>query len=61
SMTHGTFETTRVTRDGKRYEVSNYADAGPFELWVIQRAIESVALGDYWEVTTKTNVCPSLK
>ena len=43
AITHGGFETTRVTRDGKRYEVSNYADAGPFELWVIQRSVESVA------------------
>ncbi len=61
SITHGVFETTRVTRDGRRYEVSNYADAGPFELWVIQRAVESVASFADWEDTTKTKLCPSLK
>src|SRR5260221_6774677 len=61
SITHGAFETTRVTRDGNRYEVSNYADAGPFELWVIQRAVESVASVADWESVTKVTRCPRLK
>jgi hypothetical protein len=61
SITHGVFETTRVTRDVRRYEVSNYADAGPFDLWVIQRAVESVASFADWEDTTKTKLCPSLR
>jgi hypothetical protein len=61
SITHGVFETTRVTRDGKRYEVSNYADAGPFELWVIQRSVESVASFADWEGITKVTRCPRLK
>jgi hypothetical protein len=61
SITHGVLETTRVTRYGRRYEVSNYADAGPFDLWVIQRAVESVASFADWEDTTKTKLCPSLR
>jgi hypothetical protein len=61
SITDGAFETTRVTRNGRRYEVSNYADAGPLELWVIQRAVESVASSADWEGTTKAKHCPSLK
>ena len=61
SITHGAFETTRVTCDGKRYEVSNFAGAGPFELWVIQRAVESVVLSADWESVTTIARCPSLK
>jgi hypothetical protein len=61
SITDSVFETTRVTRDGRRYEVSNYADAGPFELWVIERAVESVAAFTDWQDTTKTKVCPRLR
>lgn len=61
SITDSVFETTRVTRDSVRYEVSNYADAGPFELWVIERAVESVAAFTDWQDTTKTKVCPRLR
>jgi hypothetical protein len=44
NITEGTFENTQVTKSGKTHVVSNYASAGPFELWTIQRAIEGVVL-----------------
>lgn len=59
SMTHGVFETTRVTRNGKHYEVSNYANAGPFELWSIQAAIEGVAASAEWGKTSTQPECSS--
>ncbi|MGO9095836.1 MAG: hypothetical protein ACLQGV_11485 [Bryobacteraceae bacterium] len=58
NVTHGTFENTRVTRDGKVHAVSNYADAAPVELWVVQRAIEGVAQSVEWEKTTTQPECP---
>lgn len=58
SVTHAAFETTRVTRGGKRHEVENYANAGPFELWVIQNAIQGVALSIEWEKPTAQPECP---
>ena len=58
SVTHAAFEDTRVTRNGKSYAVSNYADAGPLELWTIQRAIEGVASSAEWEKTTTQPECP---
>jgi hypothetical protein len=58
NVTDATFENTRVTRNGKRYEVENYADAGPFRLWVIQRAIEGVASSIEWEKPTTQPECP---
>jgi hypothetical protein len=57
-VTGGAFETTRVIRGGKRYQVENYAEGGPFELWVIQRAIEGVASSIDWEKTTTRLACP---
>jgi hypothetical protein len=58
NVTDSTFERTRVTRGAKRYEVENYADAGPFELWIIQSAIEGVASSIEWEKTTTQPECP---
>ena len=58
SVTHGGFETTRVTRNGKVYAVENYADAGPLELWTIERAIEGAAFDIEWEKTTTQPKCP---
>ena len=57
-ITHGTFESTRVNRSGKAYEIINYADGGPFELWAIERAIEGVGLSTYWEKTKTERACP---
>ncbi|HEY1205296.1 MAG: hypothetical protein ABSH46_23230 [Bryobacteraceae bacterium] len=59
NVTHGGFETTRVTRNGKVYAVENYADAGPIELWTIQRAIEGAAFGIEWGKSTTQPECPA--
>lgn len=59
SITHGGFETTRVTRNGKVYAVENYADAAPLELWTIQRAIEGAAFDIEWQNTTTQPACPA--
>ncbi len=60
-ITEGTFESSRVSRSGKAYEVVNYADGGPFELWVIERAIEGVALSAEWEKTKTQSECSRWK
>lgn len=52
------FENTRVTRAGKSVEVSNYASAGPFELWSIQRAIEGVSANMEVQKTARRDTCP---
>jgi hypothetical protein len=57
-VTHALFEDTRVTENGKLHAVSNYAGAGPFELWIIQRAIECVAASAEWEKTSTQQKCP---
>jgi hypothetical protein len=58
SVTHATFENTRVTKNGKVHAVSNYAGAGPFQLWAIQRAIEGVAASAEWDKTSTQQKCP---
>ncbi len=58
SVTEGTFESTRVIRDGKKYEVVNYADAGPFNLWAIQRSIMGSIEGAGWVSTKRQPKCP---
>jgi Leucine Rich Repeat (LRR) protein len=58
NITDSVFESTRVTRGGKTFEVVNYAGGGPFELWVIERAIEGVALSTLWEKTKIERSCP---
>jgi hypothetical protein len=57
-MTHAAFENTRVTRAGKTVEVSNYASAGPFELWGIQREIEGVAGHIDVQKKSRRTTCP---
>jgi len=57
-ITDSVFETTRVTKDGKRYEVEDYAGAGPFELWTIETAIQGVSSGIEWEKITTQPTCP---
>lgn len=57
-MTHAILENTRVTRSGKSHAVSNYAEAGPFQLWTIQRAIEGVAKSTEWDKTSTQQGCP---
>jgi hypothetical protein len=58
NITHSTFENTRVTKGRKIHAVSNYAGAGPFQLWVIQRAIEGVTASVDWETTRTQPNCP---
>jgi hypothetical protein len=53
------FENIRVTQSGKTHAVSNYAGGGPFELWVIQRAIEGVAASVEWDNPTTQEQCPA--
>jgi hypothetical protein len=58
NITDAGFETLRVVRDGKPYQVSDYASAGPFELWVVQTAIDGVASSIEWERTITRSECP---
>lgn len=58
NITHQVFQDTRVRRKGEVKEVSNYAGAGPFELWQIEVAIEGVAASIDWEKTYETGECP---
>lgn len=60
-VTDAGFETTRVVRNGKPYQVSNYAASGPFELWVVQTAIEGIASSAHWDKTTTRPECPWAK
>jgi hypothetical protein len=57
-VTHARFEDTRVTGNGKLHAVSNYEGAGPFGLWIIQRAIEGAAASAEWEKTSTQQKCP---
>lgn len=58
SVTDATFESTRVTRGGKRFEVVNYAAAGPFGLWALQQAIEGEVSRAEWEKNSTRAECP---
>ncbi len=58
NVTDADFQSTRVTRHGKTYEVVNYADAGPLTLWTVQRAIEGVGASVEWEKTSTRSECP---
>jgi len=52
------FVSTRVTRDGKDYDVVEYAGGGPFELWVIHRVIEGVSSSIEWGAPKTLPECP---
>ena len=58
NVTDATFENTRVKKGSKIHAVSNYAGADPFELWVIQRAIEGVAASAEWDKPRTQEKCP---
>jgi hypothetical protein len=58
SITEGVFESTRVTRNRKQYEVISYADAGPNELWAILRAAQGVSSSIEWESSETLPKCP---
>jgi hypothetical protein len=57
-ITDSVFESIRTHRDGKTYEVVNYADAGPISLWTIARAIEGVTFDAEWQRSTTRPRCP---
>lgn len=58
SVTHSIFEDTRVTKGGITRTVSDYAGAGPFRLWMIERAIKGVAASADWTNTRTQQKCP---
>jgi hypothetical protein len=58
AVTEGVFEDIRVTRAGIAVEVTNYADAGPLEIWDIQRAIQGVAADMEVQKKSRTDTCP---
>lgn len=54
------FVQTRVKRDSKTYEVVDWGGA-PFDLWVIERAIESTVADSDWMSMTRQPKCPMWK
>jgi hypothetical protein len=58
NVTDSVFNSTRVIRGGKTYEVVEYAGGSPFELWVIQGFIEGFVSSADWEKTSTTPRCP---
>ena len=58
NITEGTFESARVMRGSKKYEVVTYAGAGPLELWTIHRGIEGVASLGEWKPGKSLTECP---
>lgn len=59
NITDAAFVTTRATTNGKLYSVEEYAFGAPFELSVIQLAVEGFASSAVeWEKTTEQPRCP---
>lgn len=58
NITDSAFVSTRVTRNGKKYEVIEYAGGGPLELWTIHRAIEGVSSMMEWTKSGTVSACP---
>ncbi len=58
TITDAAFISTRVTRNGKKYEVVEYAGGGPLELWMIHRAIEGVSSTMEWSMSETLPECP---
>jgi|SRR5580704_888513 hypothetical protein len=58
TITDSAFVSTRVTRNGKKYEVVEYAGGGPLELWMIQRGIEGVSSTIEWSKAETIPKCP---
>lgn len=58
SATEGVFENIRVIRAGTTVEVTNFAGAGPLELWDIRRAIQGVAGDMEAQERSRINTCP---
>jgi hypothetical protein len=58
-VTHAALEITRVTRNGRTHQVSDYASAGPQELWTIRQAIQGVSNGVRWTDRKTQQACPA--
>jgi len=58
NVTDSVFVSTRVIRNGNKYEVVEYAGGGPLELWIIHSAIEGVSSSIEWEKKEATPKCP---
>jgi hypothetical protein len=53
------FEITRVTRNGRTHQVSDYESAGPQELRTIRQAIQGVGNNVRWTDTKTQPECPA--
>jgi len=58
NITDSVFVSTRVTQDGKKHEVVEYAGGGPLELWVIEATIEGVSSSIDWNTSETLQQCP---
>jgi len=58
NITDSALVSTRVTRNGKKYDVVEYAGGGPHELWMIQLAIEGVSATMEWSKAETLPECP---
>lgn len=56
--TEGSYESTRVIRMGKAYEVIAYDENGPSGLWAMLRAIEDVSALSVWNKVYEQPTCP---
>jgi len=58
NVSDSVFVSSRVIRNGKKYEVVEYAGGGPLELWTIHRAIEGVSSSMEWSKAEVLPACP---
>jgi Leucine Rich Repeat (LRR) protein len=58
NISDSVFVSTRVTRNGKKYEVVEYAGGGPLELRIIQLAIEGMSSTMEWSKVEPLPECP---
>jgi hypothetical protein len=58
NVTEGVFYSTRVTRNGVPYEVVDYVQSGPIELWTIEQLIDGVSRSLEWETQPEIARCP---
>lgn len=58
NVTEGDFYSTRVIRDGVPYEVVDYMQSGPIELWTIEQVIDGVSGSLEWQGQPEISKCP---
>jgi hypothetical protein len=58
NVTEGGFYSTRVIRNGVPYEVVDYVQSGPIELWTIEQLIDGVSRSFEWETQPEIASCP---